>query len=1746
MSDGVSAPSATTKPTRRRRLLRLLVIVAVVAIVLRIALSLALPSIVAKVAKGYGLTCTWDRLDLTLLGLNAELWHLEVGPIQGGEPFLHAAYCRVDVSLTSLLAGRLVVRRVDLDAVDIRAERDASGEWLIARQIRDAAGGDAPRPAEPTATAKRAGSAEPVDFSPGIEIDGVALHDLRAHVVDRSASPAFEAELHLEASLFDLGSTTRPTRLNVVVSSPSILESLSIRGHGTGAGRDLDARLEVAVTGFQPRPLEGILGPLGVRPIATNVSFALRARAEATPARDDPDAIRGSVVVEGLVARADGEEAIALDRASLEADGIGPLGARLSSLDVTGVRANVARSTEGLIRVLGLELLGSGSSAPEPSKEEPSSDRPWSLAKLAVRDVRVGFHDDAVSPAASIALSLPELTIANIVADPSHAGAPATIAARIEAPGCFEALAVRGTAMPFAARRTLDLEVNATGIRPVALKPYLDAAHVESVIENGSFECRLRADAATGADGRLEASAAITGLRLSDGRDLLALDEVRVDGVAAAAGSVRVDRIAITGPRLEATKEASGVVEAVGLRLLPAPGTPVAVASPSVAAPSRRSAPPPRISVGRFEWKGVHAEFHDAAVTPETTIVLADAEIEATGLVVDPNPNAPATQPGKIRAWLAVPNVAERITLEGSLALSGGTTSLALDVAGTGVTASALAPYLAASSIAPDLENGSLRARLVATATVLAEGMKTSASLEGVSLKRGDEEMLGCDAARVEWLTSRSGDVDVEVIEVVHPRTRVRRDADGSIRVAGQRLLLPPPPRDVEPPTPIEAAAANAASTVASIRRAQVSAAEIDWIDAALEPPLATALHLDATIEGLSTAPDAGPARLSVLATVEGCTNRLAVTGTVSASPTAHGASLHLEAAGLRAGPLARYLIGNAKPVLEDGHFRASIDAQIESSETGGRSARLVVHDVDYREGESGEPLLRLADLRVLVSRLDPDGGILAIDELSASGFAARIERTEGGTRALGFEFERSPEAELVGVAAPTPVRDAIRARIARRLREEPPHIMLRKLDVGLEQVTFTDASRRGGAPIVLSKLRLWNEKPLDLFGDAGELKPAVELRLEGRLDPLIESFGFCAKIAPAAAEPWISVDLFARGIAGANLDETLPELRERLDASALQGARFGAHLMASIKGVRGGLLGSNFADGFGLDAALSDVTLQDGGGQLLARIGEVHVDVSRIDTVNGNMRVHRVDIVDLVGGASRVEKGVAVAGVTFVRAPESPPSAPDPPAAADPDSNSGPEIRIDRFSVSGLDFTYRDEMTRPPTLVPLVELDFDVRNVTSRAVAESIPMRFDVHVGSGRVPLTKPRNLGLIRGALSDTLSVVGLDSSAGTAQRQDRELFEEISACGELTRVPRLTGWVEARVGGLELQGLQGVAARSGVRLDSGVLDSRVDLRFKGDGSLGVDSAFAFTDLSLSESASGPITRYLRLPAPLDTVVFALRDQKGVVRVPLVFNVSPGSVSATRITELAITTLGRLIVDAIANSPFRIFSGMTDLVPSGLFDWLPFVGGAAAEPQLEPVVVSFVAGASQPSPAEIAKIAPLLERLRDDETLRVTLMHTLGGGDVACEATRASPSVDDCRDLTLEVRSRLRTLAAEREALADDLRARFAAGLHREANDLVTQIRAVDEREGRAERALDRLGELLRPGAGHGAPLRTQKACRALGRDRLGVIERALHASGIVNLGGRIRVLRPLFTDAPGLEGGTVTLTLTAPRAP
>jgi hypothetical protein len=195
----------------------------------------------------------------------------------------------------------------------------------------------------------------------------------------------------------------------------------------------------------------------------------------------------------------------------------------------------------------------------------------------------------------------------------------------------------------------------------------------------------------------------------------------------------------------------------------------------------------------------------------------------------------------------------------------------------------------------------------------------------------------------------------------------------------------------------------------------------------------------------------------------------------------------------------------------------------------------------------------------------------------------------------------------------------------------------------------------------------------------------------------------------------------------------------------------------------------------------------------------------------------------------------------------------------------------------------------------------------------------------------------------------------------------------------------------------------------------------------------------------------------------------------------------------------------------------------------------------------VAFAAADTQLSPDAQAKIAQLIEQMRKQSKLELTMKHELGGEDVARAAVLANPSPEECAAIAEQIRSRKLQLLQSHQQLAAAAKAQLASGSTGEAQMTIEQLRDVDRELSATEDALDRVYELLRPGADRQADRRTRAVALVIAQQRLEAVHAALLAAGGAQLDQRIRVTRAQFAAPEQADSeGKITFTVLEKKKP
>lgn len=1767
----------------------------IVVLVLRIILWLSLSRIINKTMTHYGLDAQYERLSLSLLNGDAEIWHLVLVPTDTQIPLTDIEYCRADVSLMTLFTRRLVIPRLEIDGIDVDLTRAEDGTFPqlqtlreVLRKRRDAAQQAAVRKTEIPALPHK------IDLTPPFKMDALRLQHVQVRFQDKTVAPVFETRLDLNIRLSDLRSDKRKTRFQVILSSPPVLDQFLVEGTGSSDGKELLAEVKVALQGLHPDTVKDYLADLGVVPDARNLALIWSGSARVQErqvelnkdnSQEQQSSPAGEIATESLfptlqvhlesksaALTIDGMEHFALEHASVDAELPNSGEVRVGKIQVRRGAVHAWRRDSGALSVGGFQFVGrprrkptvapdqtgvSNAGVPDSAGVPPSADKPrkaWSLDGVEVSDVRMVLHDQSLSPQSDFVLDLKEATVASV---PSKSQGMA-MTARLSAPGIMETFQVGGTVFLSSSESNASLKLSGTGIRPDALRPHMKRLGIESLYKGGAFQCDVTAAFGRSKGGPLEGSASVTNISVQDTDELFGLKAIGVQGVKIDphAGTTHIDQVEISGQRLAVGRDATGCLTVLGLRFSGSPSQPESgQADPSTQSsvsktlasdtvPSAKDAaaggPTTRIEIGRLSWRDNALTFVDQMVKPAKTIAVPDLGFELTDLVLGGEGNS--ALPASLKAWLCSPGTLERAELSGTVRPQPNGLSFDLRFGSEGVVLTEMAPYLQALGVEATMTKGSIGARMKGQMTWPAQGIRCSATIRDVAVKDDDVELAGFNQMDIAQLDLAETGLRVAGVTIEQPRLALSREQSGALSCVGLNTV---PGRKTGSETPSKATKSKPAMPV-RVDRFQVKDAKIQWSDHAVVPSVSQAVATDITLTDFSLGVEAPPATVAVTIRAPGMIPQARISGQVQITPSKQGADLKLEASGIDAKPLLSYLPKGLEPALQQGQLNAKMITDLTRHPDGGQRIRVRIADMDCRGNSRPEPLLRFDSAELAVDRFDPDAKQISIRQVSVQGLETTVDRKASGRICLlGLDMGTSEPVSPVNPSAAD--NKPIGQNGAVRKAPSYPLVVLERLSLQASKLTLKDEIRPTATPIVISDLRIGNAESIKVLGDDPEANPPVKIDIQGRIQPLTESLKVKLEVSPFIAQPLILAEWDIAQIRGSGLMAILPELGSAMDAENLRNGRFSGNAQLTLHLERRDVAEFDFSKPFGMDLSIKSAQFSDTETQkVLASVEELRTVIPTLDTRNGIVDVKEISVLNPQGVVTRQTDGLHVMGFTLKTSSAEPVAdanaVPPPPAtgvhgalARRVENSQGQgkplNLRVDQFLVNGVDFSFTDQTVDPPMYVPLKGLDVEVRGFTTPGVETREPMRFNVVATAGQVPLPRTnRDTEVAAAERAEDLAPNRPQSSTA----DNRLLFQEMTATGRLTLYPRPDGWVKAGLSGLELTNFKGMASQKGMTLRDGTLDGSVDLRFHKDQALSTRTQLVFTDLSLTEPPDGFLAQLLTLPVSLDTVLFILSDADGSIHVPLSFKVDQDGVSRGQIVQAAVGAAADLIANAVAGSPFRIAGTIGNLV-----------GGEKEAGGAETHLVQYAAGVTTLSEKQTGELAKIVERLRRQKDLSVTVRHQLGGGDIEKANRLVNPSSTESRELLAKLRQNRSQLRQLRDELAGQTRVAYAAGLRETDIGKTIRLRETEVQLGLVERALDDLLETMRPGSESTAKRRTRDACIAIGRARIETLFAVLADEQIPNGTGRIMFVPPRFSETDGVAGGTVTLTLSKNKA-
>ncbi|NNM88215.1 MAG: hypothetical protein HKL95_06820 [Phycisphaerae bacterium] len=673
--------------------------------------------------------------------------------------------------------------------------------------------------------------------------------------------------------------------------------------------------------------------------------------------------------------------------------------------------------------------------------------------------------------------------------------------------------------------------------------------------------------------------------------------------------------------------------------------------------------------------------------------------------------------------------------------------------------------------------------------------------------------------------------------------------------------------------------------------------------------------------------------------------------------------------------------------------------------------------------------------------------------------------------------------------------------------------------------------------------------------------------------------------LRPFANLPRLHTTVRLAGIKGAGISRFVPAFGGLFNPAALTDGQFAADASAQIQIDRTSPIAFDFSQPFSVDAKIQNLAFRRrAGGKVWAGVKLIQADKINISTTGHSVSIPLVNILMPQAFALRQGKQITILGLplavtqatpappvpTVTKAIHMPAPAAHPatpahpiPASAGPSAVSGQpgsapmHVTVGRVVVSGCDIAYVDKNLH--IRVPLTGMEFEARNIGSDSPQHPVPMGFNLLVYSKAVtvggngskapapvrvaasPATRSaatatavatRAVKPVSATRPHTVSAAGHAAAIAPAIKsvpvRHRKLFSQVSANGQIYVYPKLHGWIQTSINGLELAAFHHAAANAGVTLGGGVFDGSTDTRITSPQNMNTHVKLVMTDLKLSEPAKGPLRNVLRLPAPLDVAVAAIEAPDGSITLSFGVPIRHSHVSMSAVEGGVIGSMAKAITIGIASSPLKLVGGL--------------FGGAAAKPApYPPLFVQYSPAATGLTSQGDAAIRRVIHLLANHDSLQVVVRQQLSTADLAVAAQRANPSPAEAMDLINALRQRQRRLLVNRVALVGRLQGNAAIRLRSAAiRRNRDQLLRLDQRLTHTRLAIEFLASVLEPGAQRESARRTRGVAILIGQRREALVKTLLLASGVDHIHRRVHIVFPQFKPVKSAVGGATVLTL------
>ena len=1327
--------------------------------------------------------------------------------------------------------------------------------------------------------------------------------------------------------------------------------------------------------------------------------------------------------------------------------------------------------------------------------------------------------------------------------------------------GIIDALRLQNGRLELSGNRTaVTAELRGERLTATRIEPLLAAAGLQ--LPKAGIDFRTSLDADLGESMSLD----VNRLTIASGdQPLLALDRIAVRDLRTVGDTLAIGSVEIVGPNVPLQRASDGSLQLGGLRWQPPTASATDIdATPTVQPTAGQTATAmvlPKIRLGSLAWSGAQLAYTDNTFEPAATLRIDDLRVQGDAITI--GEDAP---PGRLTVSFALPDIAERCTAELNLKSNATGLHTELQWQTTGVTLRALEPWLEPLGIASELNSGELRFAVTADVELAAAAMRASVQLVNLQFQDGDRKLLALRSLSGTGIELGGDASNLGTWEVLDPYLLVQRDTEQLLHVVGLRLGST---------QPIASSAANSAANSAAKTDPSESPIVAGTSDfkptpsakpAVLPQPIAAAVHpklahgelrIDRTTIALRDARFAGrtfaigldakvgassgsePLPVNITLRLDRAMQSCNFDAQVQLAPEVDSFVGKLRATGIQGAELAMLLPAGLACSLVDGSLDLSFEASMQKA--NGSAVQSSLRGLKLKD--RGSEVLAVDEVVFHAPTVTSDE--VHIADAHVSGVRAIVTMTDAALHVPGFAIANNQPAVP---SAPQPAKPASEPPGGAPV--EPltlPKLRIDNLLCELERLEVRDRRGEDSEPLLLrTSLKLrepWLSDP------AADEPTPMRLLLSGDCQPLGAKFTADTRLSLFDLTPTLDVEFLLQDFDTTQLQRVMPPLgaQVRGEATALS-AKATLHATLNMKRRDPSLF--DFSRTLGAEVIISDVVLKDAKTeQPYASIANIDAIARAIHPASGSLLLRSLTIDDPKFRVWKDHEGTHVAGFLLpLAAPTSPtadvvqtaPSSGETTASVNPtqpSANEVPELAIDRFDLLGLSVDYQDSTTEPATHLNLTDTDVQLKRFSTRALTEALPMSFTVAVRGGPVQLERRIvNSSVLAGLVtSSAQALVGANQAHDYEQRP---MLDELTAAGQLQLFPTTSGRVNITMTDLELAAFRGLAKQAGVDLTDGLYDMRVGIDLRGYDGIKIRSQHVFTYLALDEPPDGPIYRYLRLPAPIQSVLFLLRNQDDQQRIPISLTVPADGVSQSAIVNLAVENLIKLIGDAFGGATGRLLSTGT----GGL------LGGSSDVPDIR-VEIPFAAGSPLPDSHELQA---LVAAARDDESLSIVLTHEMGSADQAEAERLANPNEHVVSRTIKRLQQQRAQLERERTPIAERVVALYAAGKSQEAVRAQAHLHELDTRLGGLISALDEAITQLGNHSVRDNLRRTRRAAVALAESRLDAVSQdllkacpALQAATPSDQGPRIERRPGRGVPVAGLDGGGRVLAVLRRRA-